>query len=98
MKTKSIWVFATMAIMIFGLSVNALAEEGVTDTEIHIMQDALSGVSHSTITENTVQDGRKMTSRFREYATYKLENGKPVITHISGHTLLGHTTPQWPEE
>jgi hypothetical protein len=41
-----------------------------------------------------VLDGREMTSRFREYATYRLENGQPVITEISGHTLLGDTTPQ----
>jgi hypothetical protein len=68
------------------------------DTEIHIAPDGLSGLSHSTITENMVQDGEKMTSRFREYATYELENGRPVITHVSGHTLLGDTTPQWPEE
>jgi hypothetical protein len=68
------------------------------DTEIHIMPDGLSGVSHSTVIENMVQDGEKMTSRFREYATYELENGRPVITRVSGHTLLGDTTPQWQEE
>jgi len=62
--------------------------------EIHIMPDGLSGKSHSTITENIMIDGVKMTSRFREYATYELENGKPVITQVSGHTLLGDTTPQ----
>ena len=38
MKTKRIWVFAAMAIMIFGLAAIAMAEEGVTDTEIHIGQ------------------------------------------------------------
>jgi len=68
------------------------------DTEIHIMPDGLSGLSHSTVTENMVLDGEKMTSRFREYATYALENGRPVITRVSGHTLLGDTTPQWQEE
>ena len=62
--------------------------------EIHIMQDGLSGKSHSTITEHIVVDGVKMTSRFREYATYQLENGRLVITQVSGHTLLGDTTPQ----
>ena len=62
--------------------------------EIHIMPDGLSGKSHSTITENIVIDGVKMTSRFREYSTYQLENGRPVITQVSGHTLLGDTTPQ----
>jgi len=63
------------------------------NTEIHIMPDGLSGLSYSTVTENVVQDGTKMTSKFREYATYELENGRPVITRISGHTLVGDTTP-----
>ncbi len=40
------------------------------DTEIHIMPDGQSGLSYSTITENLVQNGTKMTSLFREYATY----------------------------
>ena len=68
------------------------------DIEIHIMPDGLSGQSHSTITENTIQDGEKITSKFREYATYTLENGRPVITLVSGHTLLGDTTPQLQEQ
>jgi hypothetical protein len=68
------------------------------DTDIHIMPDGLSGLSQSTVTEDTVLDGMEMTSRFREYATYELENGRLVITEISGHTLLGDTTPQWNEE
>jgi hypothetical protein len=67
------------------------------DTEIHISPDGLSGLSHSTITENILQDGKTITSKFREYATYELENGRPVITRVSGHTLLGDTTPQWQE-
>jgi hypothetical protein len=62
------------------------------------MPDGLSGVSQSTVTENTIQDGETMTSRFREYATYELEDGRPVITEVSGHTLLGDTTPQWQED
>ncbi len=57
------------------------------------MPDGQSGLSYSTITENLVQNGTKMTSLFREYATYELENGRPVITQISGHTLVGDTTP-----
>ena len=68
------------------------------NTEIHISPDGLSALSHSTITENIVQDGEKMTSKIREYATYELENGRPVITRVSGHTLLGDTTPQWQEQ
>jgi hypothetical protein len=69
-----------------------------SNTEIHIMPDGMSGLSHSTITENIIVDGEKMTSKFREYATYELENGRPVITRVSGHTLLGDTTPQWEEQ
>jgi hypothetical protein len=67
-------------------------------TEIHISPDGLSGLSHSTVTENMVLNGEEMTSKFREYATYELENGRPVITRVSGHTLLGDTTPPWQEE
>jgi len=63
------------------------------DTEIHIMPDGLSGLSYSTVTEHMVQEGTKMTSKFREYATYRLEDGRPMITQVSGHTLVGDTTP-----
>ena len=69
-----------------------------SNTKIHIMPDGMSGQSHSTVTENIIVDGEKMTSKFREYATYELENGRPVITRVSGHTLLGDTTPQWQEQ
>jgi hypothetical protein len=62
-------------------------------TEIHIKPDGMRGMSYSTITEHIIQDGEEMTSKFREYATYELENGRPVITRISGHTLVGDTTP-----
>ncbi|HYQ72643.1 MAG TPA: hypothetical protein VET88_12040 [Gammaproteobacteria bacterium] len=61
--------------------------------EIHIMPDGLSGLSYSTVTEHLVQDGKEMTSMFREYATYVMEAGRPVITRVSGHTLVGDTTP-----
>jgi hypothetical protein len=64
-----------------------------SNTEIHVMPDGLSGLSYSTVTENLVQDGQQMTSKFREYATYELEGGRPVITQVSGHTLVGDTTP-----
>jgi hypothetical protein len=67
------------------------------NTEIHISPDGLSGLSHSTVIEHMVQGGEKMTSKFREYATYERENGRLVITGVSGHTLLGDTTPQWQE-
>ena len=68
------------------------------DTMIYILPDGMSGESHSTIIENFVQDGVKITSKFRESAIYELESGRPVITEISGHTLVGDTTPKWQEE
>jgi hypothetical protein len=64
-----------------------------TDMVIHMMQDGQSGRSYSTITETVSQGGETMISKFREYALYEIENGKPVITQISGHTLVGDTTP-----
>jgi len=81
-----------------------LIDEGWEDTEeydyqrantvIHILPDAVSGQSYSTITETLSLDGTRMVSKFREYALYTLENGKPVITQISGHTLIGDTMPE----
>jgi hypothetical protein len=62
-------------------------------TVIHVMPDGVSGQSYSTVTENVIQDGKKMTSRYREHAMYAIENGRAVITRISGHTLVGDTTP-----
>ena len=63
------------------------------NTVIHVMPDGQSGHSYSTVTENVTLEGERMTSRFREYAYYGIENGRPVITRISGHTLVGDTTP-----
>ena len=63
------------------------------NTVIQLMSDGLSGQSHSTITETLSLDGKIMVSKFREYALYAMENGKAVITQISGHTLLGDTMP-----
>ena len=62
-------------------------------TVIHILPDGMSGQSYSTVTENVIQDGEKMVSRYREHALYTIENGRTVITRISGHTLVGDTTP-----
>jgi hypothetical protein len=67
------------------------------DIVINLMPDGSGGESHSTITEIFVQDGEEMTSKYRESATYTMEQGWPVITQISGHTLVGDTTPQWQE-
>ena len=61
------------------------------DTVIHVTADGSSGQSYSTITETLSLEGTDMVSKFREHAVYTLENGKPVITEISGHTLLGDT-------
>lgn len=63
------------------------------DTVIYLLPVKLTGKSYSTVTENVMQNGERMTSRFREHAFYALENGRPVITRISGHTLAGDTTP-----
>ena len=61
------------------------------NTVIQVMPDGLSGQSYSTITETLSIEGTRMVSKYREHALYALENGKPVITQISGHTLLGDT-------
>lgn len=63
------------------------------DTVIHIAADGRSGESNSTITETVVIDGETRVSKVREYAHYALENGRPVITTIGGHTLVGDTMP-----
>ena len=63
------------------------------DTEIHLLPDGKHGESYSTITERSVLHGKKMTSKVREYATYGLEKGKPVITEISTITLVGDSSP-----
>jgi hypothetical protein len=64
------------------------------NTLIHVMQDGLSGQSYSTITETLSLEGTRRVSKFREHAFYALENGRPVITQISGHTLVGDTMPK----
>jgi len=38
MKKKGFWFLTAVAVLVFGLSFTAMAEEGVTDTEIHIGQ------------------------------------------------------------
>ncbi len=38
MVKKGLWVFLAVAAMVFGLAFGAMAEEGVTDTEIHLGQ------------------------------------------------------------
>jgi hypothetical protein len=63
------------------------------DTVINVATDGRSGESSSTITETVVIGGETRVSKVREYARYALENGKPVITAIDGHTLVGDTMP-----
>lgn len=64
------------------------------EIEIFVRPDGSSGQSNSTLTEHITIDGVQMTSRFREYAIYEIRNGRPVITQVSGHTLLGDTTDE----
>lgn len=64
-----------------------------SDISVHLAPDGQEGLSFSTITEHITVDGLPVTSRFRESAWYALENGRPVITHIEGHRLIGDTTP-----
>jgi hypothetical protein len=63
------------------------------DTEIHLLPDGSHAETYSTITEHSIRQGKRMTSKVREYATYGLENGKPVITEISNITLVGDSSP-----
>jgi len=64
------------------------------NTVINIAADGLSGESSSTVTETVVIGGETRVSKVREYAHYALENGRPVITSIGGHTLVGDTMPE----
>ena len=63
------------------------------NTVINVATDGRSGESSSTITEIVVIDGEPRVSKVREYARYALENGKPVVTAIDGHTLVGDSMP-----
>ena len=65
-----------------------------TDTVVYLSSDRLGGKSNSTVTEITVVNGKKFISKFREYASYAMENGRLVITTIEGHKLVGDTTPE----
>jgi hypothetical protein len=38
MRRTGYWFLAAMVAMVFGLTFNAMAEEGLTDTEIHLGQ------------------------------------------------------------
>ena len=64
------------------------------DIRIHIAANGLSGESSSTVIETMTTGGKKIVSKVREYALYKLENGRPVIFNVESHTLVGDTTPE----
>jgi hypothetical protein len=64
------------------------------DVVINVAKDKQSAESFSTIIENFSVKGQKMVSKVREYATYELEDGRPVIVQIESHTLVGDTTPE----
>ncbi len=63
------------------------------DVVINVATDGKSAESFSTVIETFSTDGRKMVSKVREYATYELEDGRPVIVQIESQTLVGDTTP-----
>ncbi len=63
------------------------------DVVINLSPKGDSGESFSTIVETFEIDGKKMVSKVREYASYRLEAGRPVIVTIDNQTLVGDTTP-----
>lgn len=64
------------------------------DLVVNVAKDGQTAESFSTILETLTKDGKPMVSKVREYATYILENGRPVIVRIEGHTLVGDTMPE----
>jgi len=64
------------------------------DVVINVASDGASAESNSTIVETVTMNGQDMISKVREYARYKIEYGKPVITRIETQTLVGDTTPE----
>jgi hypothetical protein len=65
-----------------------------TDIVINVALDGASAESNSTIRETVSTNGQDMVSKVREYARYKMEDGRPVIVKIETHTLVGDTTPE----
>jgi hypothetical protein len=64
------------------------------DVVVNLAADELSGESFSTVIETLTTNGQDLISKVREYASYKLEDGRPVIATIQTYTLVGDTTPQ----
>lgn len=64
------------------------------DIVINMASDGTSAESNSTVIETVSMNGQKMVSKVREYARYRMEDGRPVIVRIETQTLLGDTTPE----
>ena len=64
------------------------------DVVINISTDGTSAESNSTIIETVSVGGKKMVSKVREYARYRIEDGRPVIVRLETQTLVGDTTPE----
>jgi len=64
------------------------------DVVINMATDGQTAESFSTVIEKFSVKGKQMVSKVREYASYELEDGRPVIIQIESHTLVGDTTPQ----
>lgn len=64
------------------------------DTVINVSNDGKSAESYSTVIETFTIDSQEMVSKVREYATFEIEDGKPVITRVESITLTGDTTPE----
>lgn len=64
------------------------------DLVINVTRDGSAAESFSTVVETFTVDGKDMMSKVREYASYALEDGRPVIVNLDGQPLVGDTTPQ----
>ncbi|GEM_PF-7042862 len=64
------------------------------DVVVYVAADGASAESNSTIVETVTRDGKKMVSKVREYARYRIEGGRPVIVRLETQTLVGDTTPE----
>jgi hypothetical protein len=64
------------------------------DVVVNVAQDGSTAESFSTVVESFTVAGKEMVSKVREYASYELEDGRPVIVNIDSQPLVGDTTPQ----
>ena len=63
------------------------------DVVVNVAQDGATAESFSTVVETFTVDGENIVSKVREYASYELEDGRPVIVSINSQPLVGDTTP-----